>query len=150
MEKQKGFTLVELIVVIVLLAILAAFAIPKYMSVSREARISVVKAMEGSVRAAADMVHGIAEAREITGPATVSNVSPGTDVDVGANLYPTATATGMATVIADLSNFTVTHAANVTTFKLNGAPDPDTCCVVYTNAGTAGTVPTVTIITGGA
>ncbi|MCD6487351.1 MAG: prepilin-type N-terminal cleavage/methylation domain-containing protein [Syntrophobacterales bacterium] len=45
-EKQKGFTLVELIVVLVVLGILAAVAVPKLMDVTTDAR---KQAMRGAL-----------------------------------------------------------------------------------------------------
>ena len=150
MKKGNGFTLIELIVVIVILSILAAFAIPKYMDIAKEARISVTEAMEGSVRAAAEMVHGISEAKKLPAGTTTVTIAPGTVVSIAANKYPTGTATGLAQAIADTSDFTMTtQSATTTVFELNGAPVPSNCSVTYTNPGTVGTVPTITILTSG-
>ncbi len=147
MKKQEGFTLVELIIVIVLLGILAAYAIPKYMSINREARISVTESLYGSVRAASDMVHGISEAQGVaTGTITIA---PGTTVTVNTG-YATAAVTGIAAALADLSDFTVVVAANTITFQLNSAPNPATCCVTYTYVTGGGNVPVVTVTTSGA
>ena len=52
MNNQKGFTLIELVVVIVVLGILAAFALPRFINVTSEARAATVEACAGSLRAA--------------------------------------------------------------------------------------------------
>lgn len=50
---QAGFTLIELIIVIVIIGIMAAVAIPKYTDLTTEARIGVLKGAAGSIASAA-------------------------------------------------------------------------------------------------
>lgn len=50
LSNEKGFTLIELVIIIVILGILAAVAIPKYQDMSTEARQAQGRAMLGSLR----------------------------------------------------------------------------------------------------
>lgn len=56
-HRQKGFTLVELIIIIVILGILSAVAIPRYIDMREEASASTARAILGGLRDAATLAY---------------------------------------------------------------------------------------------
>ena len=135
-KKQSGFTLIELIIVIIILAILVAFAIPKYMSLDTTARTNVLYGMQGALRSAAAMVRVVGKATGATtgGLVTIDNTA-GAVVTVNVNTttyYPVATTGGIVNALESTAGFTVTPGAT-TLFVLNGAPNSGggVCTVTY-------------------
>lgn len=51
-KSERGFTLIELVIVIVILGILAAVAIPKYEDMREQAQVATIKGQLGSIRSA--------------------------------------------------------------------------------------------------
>lgn len=134
----RGFTLIELVVVIALLGILAAFAIPRFASLEREARAATVQGLSGSLRSAAAMAHGLFLATGAT-PVTMEG-----NAIVIANGYPDAATVQLT--LADITGFTPAVAGATTTFTKDGANTPANCSVAYTEAPANG-APTITAVT---
>lgn len=57
MKKQAGFTLIELVIVIIILGILAVTAAPKFLNLQDDARTSTLKGVAGSLNSAGAMVY---------------------------------------------------------------------------------------------
>lgn len=55
--RHRGFTLIELVVVIALLGVLAAFAIPRFANLEASAREAVLQGVAGSTRSASTLAH---------------------------------------------------------------------------------------------
>jgi MSHA pilin protein MshA len=142
---ERGFTLIELVVVITILGILAAFAVPRFIALDSQARAATVNGLAGSVKSAASLARGLAMATNTGASGTVT--MEGQSITLN-NFYPDSSTIAKA-VNSDNTNdwtFTAGTATTVSTWTKNGAGTPANCMVSYLPA-TASAPPVVAVDT---
>ncbi|MDI9246675.1 prepilin-type N-terminal cleavage/methylation domain-containing protein [Marinobacter sp. CHS3-4] len=139
-KKEQGFTLIELVMVIVILGILAAFALPRFADLGGEAEEASIEGARGSVKSALGIVRSTALA---TGNGTTTSADAitleGTDVDL-LNGYLAIESVSDA---AQLDDFTVDDTATPDGYVTIASPVEDSPCFNFTGSTGANTPPTV-------
>ncbi|EKO3610539.1 type II secretion system protein [Vibrio metschnikovii] len=135
MKKQGGFTLIELVVVIVILGILAVTAAPRFLNLQDDARKASLQGLKGAIDGATGIVYGKAA---VQGKETESDDE--VDGIKTAYGYPTATAAGIGEAVVGLKSdweAKVSGSDFVITFKDKDVASAK-CYVTYRQAtGTA-------------
>ncbi|WP_318472806.1 type II secretion system protein [Photobacterium leiognathi] len=107
MKRQNGFTLIELVVVIVILGILAVTAAPKFMNLQVDARNASLQGLKGAINGASGIVYGKAA---IMGVESATTQSANTTVSTAQGTvttvygYPTANDDGIMKAVSGLDN----------------------------------------------
>ncbi|QXO17110.1 type II secretion system protein [Vibrio ostreae] len=103
MKRQGGFTLIELVVVIVILGILAVTAAPRFLNLQDDARTAAAQGLKGAIAGAAGVTYGKAAIAGVEGaPSTTLNLD-GTDVALVYG-YPAATSAALTAVVSGLED----------------------------------------------
>ncbi|EPN8462612.1 type II secretion system protein [Vibrio cidicii] len=144
MKRQGGFTLIELVVVIVILGILAVTAAPRFLNLQGDARKASAEGLKGAIAGAAGIVYGKSA---INGTENAQSSSVTVD---GATIattfgYPAETSAALSAVVSGLStDWTLVSGATGVGYGFT-ASNAD-CYVSYQAPVSSVAVPTISIL----
>lgn len=143
MKKQAGFTLIELVIVIIILGILAVTAAPKFLNLQEDAKKAAADGVLAAVQSSAQLVYSKSalEGEERSDDAAVSS-SDGTTIETAYG-YPKASDEGIKLAVTIDGSWNGTEVASSNPakyqFKANNDLKKDAKCVLYTEATSTAT-----------
>jgi MSHA pilin protein MshA len=125
--KNLGFSLVEVVVIVTLLGMGAAFAVPRFTSLANRTRASEVLVLSNELRSAVEAAHSqFVAAGSHLSAATLKGKAVALK-----NGYPEASPSGIGNAIIDWDGFTTKTTPSGVVFFKTGAPTDSQCSVTY-------------------
>jgi MSHA pilin protein MshA len=140
--KTLGFSLIEIVVVVSLLGMAAAFAVPRFTSLANRSRASEVQALSARLRDAVQSAH----AQFVASGSTLVEAKVSGKLVVLKHGYPEASSVGIANAVLDWGGFTTKSTPTFVVFFKTGAPFDAQCSVTYRAATEPDTAAAITDI----
>jgi MSHA pilin protein MshA len=125
--ENLGFSLVEVVVMVTLLGMGAAFAVPRFTNLANRTRASEVLVLSNQLRSAVEAAHSqFVDAGSHLSSATLKGKAVALK-----NGYPEASTSGIGNAIFDWGGFTTKTTPSIVVFFKTGAPTDSQCSVTY-------------------
>ncbi|MEZ8206369.1 type II secretion system protein [Vibrio splendidus] len=154
MKRQGGFTLIELVVVIVILGILAVTAAPRFLNLQDDAKDATLEGLAGAIQGASSIIYGKAAIEGFE--STSGDLSAGGSTISTTFGYPDATEDDITNIVQGigddfihLNDITASAGAGTLAGVTFGIPNYTNNCVLYSQAADENTPATVTVVADG-
>lgn len=137
--KSSGFTLVELIVVILILGILSAVAVPKFANLQGSARQASLNGLRAAVSSASTLANALQQAQNLNAGSSVT--IEGATVTMS-NSYPTADGAGINNAVRFDTSLFSTAGGSPLTFQISAGG----CSFTYAAAAATTTPPVISTV----